>query len=72
MTYVETNDYGEKIYKIDIDTTLYDYIIFTHGSNDQATGSQSVDILLTSTSKNGFYLTQKNSNGKYEYGTYQR
>lgn len=72
MTYVETNDYGEKIYKIDIDTTLYDYIIFTHGSNGQATGSQSVDILLTSTSKNGFYLTQKNSNGKYEYGTYQR
>ena len=72
MTYVETNDYGQKIYKIDIDLSLYDHIVFTHGSNGVATGSQTVDISLIENTDNGFYLTEKNSSGKYQYGTYSR
>ena len=72
MTYVETNSYGEKIFKIDVDLSLYDHIIFTHGSNGVASGSKTIDIDLTSISSNGFYLKEKNSDGYYEYGTYSR
>lgn len=72
MVYVETNSYGEKVYKIDVDLNQYDHIIFTHGSNGVQSGSQTVDIDLLNVSANGFYLKDKNSSGKYEYGTYSR
>lgn len=76
MTYLETNEYGQKIYKIDIDYGIYDHIIFTHGVNGTTTGSQSVDISLTENKSNGFYLTDKitTSDGKqkYQFGTYSR
>lgn len=62
MTYVKTNDYGEDIYKIDIDITNYDCIIFNNGSN------QSKDISLDSIeSGTGFFISD-NSKG---YGTYK-
>ena len=61
MTYVKTNDYGEDIYKIDIDTSAYNMIIFNNGS------SQSKDIPLDGVaSGTGFYISD-NSKG---YGTY--
>ena len=63
-TYVETNDYGEGIFSITVpaDTTG---IIFNNG-----TGDQTVDIDLSLYTTDGFYLTDKNSEGKWEVGTY--
>ena len=42
MAYVYTNDMGQAVYSITIDTALYDYIIFNSGSD------QTVDIALSS------------------------
>ena len=71
MTYYETNSYGEKIYTYDVDVTKYDMIIFSHGSNGTIV-TQTVDISLNTYTNNGFYVTEKNSAGKYEIGTYSR
>ena len=70
MTYLETNSYGEEIYYIDVDLSLYDMIIFSHGS-DRIVVTQTIDISLTTYTNNGFYVTDK-VNGKYEIGTYSR
>ena len=62
MTYVKTNSYGEDIYKVEIDSSQYDYIIFNNGS------SQSKDIPLSGiTSGTGFYITDSSP----YYGTYE-
>ena len=71
MTYLETNSYGEEIYYIDVDLSLYDSIIFSHGTNKTVV-TQTVDIKLSNSSSNGYYVTNKNSQGKYEVGTYSR
>lgn len=71
MTYLENNGYGQQVYVIDVDTSLYDMIIFSHGTN-KVVVTQTVDISLTSTNDNGFYVTNKNSSGKYEIATYSR
>ena len=63
MSYVTTNEYGESIYSVSVDTYSYDYIIFNNGS-----GSQTVDIKIGD--DNGYYCTEKNSEGKYGYGNY--
>ena len=77
MTYLENNDYGEQIYYIDVDLTLYDSIIFLHGSSDGSTlNTQTVDISLTANKNNGFYVTDKikvdDNKEKYQFGTYNR
>lgn len=71
MTYYETNTYGEDIYKFDVDVTKYDMIIFSHGTN-KVVVTQTVDISLSSHTNSGFYVTDKNSAGKYEIGTYSK
>ena len=65
-TYVETNDYGEKIYKVTLATT-YDYIIFNDNN-----GTQTVNISLSGvTTGPGYYCTDKDGEGKYQVGTYE-
>ena len=62
MEFVETNNYGEDIYKVTIDLTQYDYIIFTNGSN------QTKDISLANVSTGtGYYLTGDKDVGSYKY-----
>ena len=64
MTYVETNKYGEKIYKIEIAADVTG-LIFNNGS-----GTQTVDITSVSDGQ-GYYLTgsgSKLSVGTYTYG----
>lgn len=63
-TYVETNDFGESICSITVpaDTTS---IIFNNGS-----GEQTVDIDLSLYDTDGFYLTEKDAEGKWDVGTY--
>jgi hypothetical protein len=62
-TFVEKNDYNEDIYSITVpaDTTS---IIFNNGAD------QTVDIDLSLYTTNGFYLTEKNAEGKWDVGTY--
>ena len=64
MDYVRTNSYGQNIYKIAVDLTKYDYIIFNNGS------SQSVDLSLENASNNSAFYTnnEKDGNG-YKCGT---
>ena len=63
MTYVKTNDMGESIYKVTIDPSQYQNIIFNNGSQ------QTADIALDTTKTNvGYYLT--GSSSPYDYGTY--
>lgn len=57
MTYVYTNDMGQAVYSIDIDTALYDYVIFNSGS------VQTVDIALSSFgSNNACYISGGSGN----------
>ena len=64
MTYKQTNDYGQDIYEVTINTK-YTKIIFNNNS-----GSQTIDIDLTKyPSGTGFY-PDKLENGKYTVGTY--
>lgn len=63
MTKCDTDSDGDDIYKIDVDVSKYDSIIFTTG-----TGSpQTVDIKLSS-DVNAYYCTT--STGKYNVGSY--
>ena len=71
MTYLQTNSYNQEVYTITIDISKYDMIIFSHGSNNVVV-TQTIDISLKNTQDNGFYVTEKDSNGKYEIGTYKR
>lgn len=63
MTYLKTNEYGEKVYEIS-GLSSYTSIIFNNGSE------QTVDIAGTTikADKNAFYLGDKNSDGKYTVG----
>ncbi|MBQ4129019.1 MAG: type I pullulanase [Ruminococcus sp.] len=63
MTYVKTNEMGEDIYKVTIDPSVYQNIIFNNGSE------QTVDITIDVTKTNvGYYL--EGTSSKYSYGTY--
>ncbi|MGN0455793.1 MAG: type I pullulanase [Acutalibacteraceae bacterium] len=65
MTYVGNNSYGEAIYKVEVDLSKYDMIIFNNGS-----GYQTVDIALDKLmDSTGFHLTGE-SNNSMSYGTY--
>lgn len=66
MDFAKTNSYGQDIYSVAVDLINYDSIIFNNGS------SQTVDIknLNQYPSGTGFYITNKNSGGKYEVATY--
>lgn len=65
MEFAKTNSYGQDIYKISVDLSSYDYIIFNNGS------SQTVDLSLDGLGDgSAFYTKDKNSSGKYDCGTY--
>lgn len=53
MTYLATNEYGEKIYKQNIDLTLYDRIIFSNNGADQTTDTS------VSAASSGFFINKK-------------
>ena len=61
MTYVETNEYGQKIYKVEVDLSLYDRIIFTDNK-----GLQTKDLVLSSASS-AFYFGNDGA-GCYTFG----
>ncbi len=63
MEFVKTNEMGESIYKVTIDPSQYQNIIFNNGS------AQTVDIALDLTKTNvGYYITS--DSGKLTVGTY--
>lgn len=62
MTYVSTNQYNEKIYKINIASDVKG-LIFSNGS-----GTQTVDITSGIVNGQGYYITS--TNGKCSVGTY--
>ena len=63
MTYLNTNDYGQKVYSIEVPNTV-DYIIFTNGS------SQTIDIGFDGTSLNYYTESQYDSQGHAYVGTW--
>ena len=63
MTYLNTNDYGQKVYSVEVPNTV-DYIIFTNGS------SQTIDIGFDGTSLNYYTESQYDSRGHAYVGTW--
>ncbi len=53
MTYVTTNNLGEKIYSVSFNYSDYTKIIFNNGNN----GQQTVDINLTDKNNVGYYIS---------------
>ena len=65
MEYVSTNDYGEKVYRVQVDLVQYDYIIFTNNTY------QTIDTSIKNAQHNtGYYIKSGASGGKYTTGTY--
>ena len=62
MTYLDTNEMGEKRYTIELPAGMTNYVINDGGSQ------QTVDIDFTGST--GVYLTDKNSSGNYEVAFY--
>ena len=75
-TYVETNSYGESIYMIEVDVSKYDMMIISHGTinadGSYKLSSQTIDLVIANYSKNGFYFTDKNTDKKYQVGTWNK
>ncbi len=64
---IGTNDYGEDIYSITIDTSVYDHVIF-NGSGGQ---TEDVDVVYAESMGAGLYcLDTQNDMGHYEVGYY--
>lgn len=63
MTYLNTNDYGQKVYSVEVPNTV-NYIIFTNGS------SQTIDIGFDGTSLNYYTESQYDSQGHAYVGTW--
>ena len=71
MTKDSTNDMGQDVYKVTIDPTQYQNIIFNNGQDGN--NNQTVDISIDMSSpKIGYYLSGAYSgDGKLEVGTWQ-
>ncbi len=68
-TYVGTNNYGEGIYSVTLNTAQYDFVIFNDGAN-----SQTVDISVAEAYSNGLGMYCKdtqNELGHYEIAYYE-
>ena len=68
MESVGKNEYGETIYKAEIDPEEFDSIIFNNGN-----GVQTQDIAISADSNNmGYYCdtSSQDAQGHYAYGTY--
>lgn len=64
MTYVKTNNEGEKVYSTTVDVSKYDRIIFNNGSD------QTTDTPVTKASSGYFINSEKSYGGKYLAGVY--
>ncbi len=63
MTYLTTNDYGEKIYKMDVDVSEYNRVVFNNGK------SQTLNAALTVASS-GFFVTSQTPKTAMQLGVY--
>lgn len=63
MTYLTTNDYGEKIYKMDVDVSKYNRVVFNNGK------SQTLNAALTVASS-GFFVTSQTPKTAMQLGVY--
>lgn len=67
MTYVGSNDYGQRVYTIDVDLDQFDMIIFNNNN-----GWQSQDTSLSGAADNtGYYLTDNNALSTYTFESSQ-
>lgn len=67
MSHIETNDFGEKIYAIDVDVSKYNRVVFNNGK------SQTLNAAVTVASS-GYFVTSQTPKtamqlGVYAYGT---
>lgn len=67
MTFVETNPYGEKVYKFTVQPQ-FDRIIYNNGKDGNS--NQTVDLTLDGTPNTGYYISGTDSSGKKTCGTY--
>ncbi len=66
--FVKNNDYGEGIYSVTVDTSVYDHVIF-NGSGGQ---TADVDVAEAASMGRGLYcLDQQNDDGHYLVGFYE-
>ena len=75
LVFVETNGYGEDVYKFEADTSQYDMFILLHGWYDGSTfnlSSQTIDLRFSDYTTNAFYFNSKDSSGKYSVGTWNK
>ena len=63
MTLHSTNDYGEKIYMMDVDVSVYNRVVFNNGT------SQSMNAYL-SVGSSGFYISKNTPKTAMELGVY--
>lgn len=63
MTYLTTNSYGEKIYKMDVDVSKYNRVVFNNGR------SQTLNAAL-SVASSGFYISDQSSKTAMQLGIY--
>ena len=63
MTYVNTNDYGQRVYKVTVPSNV-DYVIFTNGSG------QTIDIPFDGSALNFYAKSSYDSLGHAEVGTW--
>ena len=74
-TYVETNSYNQAIYKVEVDLSQYDMMVISHGTMTNGSfskSSQTIDLKLSDYTTNGFYFTEKNTEGKYQVETWNK
>ncbi len=70
MTWDSKNDMGQDVYKVTIDPTVYQNIIFNNGLSGDA--NQTIDIVIETTSaKIGYYIANPEHTGKKSVGTWQ-
>ena len=69
MTWDSKNDMGQDVYKVTIDPSVYQNIIFNSGASGDA--NQTVDIVIDTTStKIGYYIANPETSGKKSVGTW--
>ena len=69
MTKDHTNEMGQDVYKVTIDPSVYQNIIFNNGAGGDA--NQTVDIIIeTSNAKIGYYIADPDTSGKKSVGTW--
>ncbi len=70
MTWDSKNDMGQDVYKVTIDPSVYQNIIFNNGAGGDA--NQTVDISIeTTNAKIGYYISDPENSGKKNVGTWQ-